>query len=209
MSEDSKIAGGPIPEHPAGGDAGSPPTGGDSTTSTEANSTAEAGGTVTTAQQILPLDLAPPVAAPGAPPVASGAPPQAQGPPEPSGPSGASLEAELAEVRRVREDLERQQTELGGVLQRERDSGRLRVLRDMGAIGEVPDQVLLNSAPDVDIHTSEGRAALDTWRQSVPTMFKGEPTPKLTPARVAEGLPVSRNGFWSRAKAEDFIRRNS
>jgi len=121
----------------------------------------------------------------------------------------ASLEAELEEMRRVRDDLERQKAELGGVLQRERDSGRLRLLREMGAIGEVPDQVLLQSAPDVDIHTAEGRVALDQWRQTVPTMFRGEPTPVVSPATIAQGLPVSRHGFWSRDKAEDFSRRNS
>jgi len=51
--------------------------------------------------------------------------------------------------------------------------------------------------------------ALDQWRQTVPTMFRGEPTPVVSPATIAQGLPVSRHGFWSRDKAEDFIRRNS
>jgi len=135
--------------------------------------------------------------------------------PEPKAkrPSGSTeindLRAEVEAAKAARADLEEARDEMRAMMDREKDKRRLVFLRSMGAIENVPDSELLKIAPDADVETIAGRAKLDEWRSSVPTMFNAKETPRLTPESLAERAPTNdRASFFTKSKTEEFFRRN-
>ena len=119
------------------------------------------------------------------------------------------MRAEVAAAKEARAGLESARDEFAAMVTREKDKRRLVFLRTMGAIENVPDDQLLQIAPPADVETIAGRAKLDEWRSSVPTLFSVQSTPTLTPESLVERAGVREGAsFFTTAKATDFLRRN-
>lgn len=163
-----------------------------------------------------------PVAPPAAPAVTTTPPPIAASPvpatpaPTPAAsapaPDRSGLDEEIRLQRAARERIEAEATAATAARERieaERNrivrAGRLRELRQMGAVAEVADEDLLAIAPDVDVDSEAGREQLIAWAQTRPSMFRTSTTRAIDVKEVAGSMAT--NDLFGASQARDFIDR--
>jgi hypothetical protein len=171
---------------------------------------------------VAPVPPVAPATLPAAPAVTTAPPPIAAAPapvtparitaaPSPV-PDRSGLDEEIRLQREAREQIEADATASTAARERieaERNkivsAGRLRELRKMGAVAEIPDADLLALAPDVDCDSEAGREQLIAWAQSRPSMFRTSTTRTIEVAEVVTGMPT--NDLFGPEQAKRFMDR--
>ncbi len=101
----------------------------------------------------------------------------------------AELAAELERTKAAREAVE-------AISDRTSERNRLSYLRKMGALSALSDEHLMALAPQVDPETSDGAAALQSWRDSNAALFNTQQGGATVSAKLVESFKSSPGGTF-------------
>ena len=117
-------------------------------------------------------------------------------PPAPAAAAGGDLDALRAELAAELERTKSAREAVEAISTRTADRNRIAYLRKMGASDTLSDEHLMTLAPHVDPDTSEGAAALQSWRDQNAALFKVQQGGAMVSAKMVEQFKSSAHGTF-------------